>query len=614
MSLCPDTSRPVPNFDPALATITDFFKVVLPSLPITMGRQENWADIKSFDLTSSSSRCPELAGRLPLWAGWGVSGDFAQVIERMVLDNKTSPPWERWRKTCKNEQKDYRLTTNTYCYTKFDSMGYLAVARAIVVRLTFAAHGIISIWRLAVITQDHGYWYLGLVLCLLLVEMTVTLGKKAGQEWKWFCPSVFIYLLCIVPTIWFMELHELEKRIQEKAAMSTTVSPDTSSVDFRYNSSSRAGNLTSTGCPLDLNSDEWIRTLEQILLLILILGRWFLPKGKLTHDQLSQLLLVYIGTAADIVEFFEAFKEERVRYDRILCTVILGIWSLSLIQFSLVLTASRARRDRTGLVPMTHPKGVTDTCCNPDVYGILISICLQDLPFLVLRLLLIFKYNVVSYTNMFFTCKNTIVIILLIYRLIVVHMERRRQAKQEKQETASAARISLLIQGRPYHASSPALFDQGLRRGVGAGYTNGGHVLKVTGFGSGQQFLGGIPGIEGRGSSDGSRGFVVGEGGTIGRGGGLIGADRETGGYRGRSTLSLSKPKSDSFLRVTPLGSPGQPENRVASAQNLGERSGSPAGKSCSNNNYNAKTSLATMTHNNCSYSSINADDRNSPV
>jgi Transmembrane protein 26 len=52
--------------------------------------------------------------------------------------------------------------------------------------------------------------------------------------------------------------------------------------------------------------------LEQLLLLILILGRWLLPKGALTHDQLSQLLLVYIGTAADIVEFFDAFKEDAV--------------------------------------------------------------------------------------------------------------------------------------------------------------------------------------------------------------------------------------------------------------------------------------------------------------
>jgi len=49
---------------------------------------------------------------------------------------------------------------------------------------------------------------------------------------------------------------------------------------------------------------------------------------------------------------------------------------------------------------------------------------LQDAPFLVLRMLLIFKYGVLSYTNMFFTCKNTLVCMLLSYRLIVIQLER----------------------------------------------------------------------------------------------------------------------------------------------------------------------------------------------
>lgn len=64
--------------------------------------------------------------------------------------------------------------------------------------------------------------------------------------------------------------------------------------------------------PLSLTADLWLRVLEQFLLLMLIVGRWVLPKGALSHDQLSQLLLVYVGTAADIVEFYEAFNEEAV--------------------------------------------------------------------------------------------------------------------------------------------------------------------------------------------------------------------------------------------------------------------------------------------------------------
>jgi len=57
-----------------------------------------------------------------------------------------------------------------------------------------------------------------------------------------------------------------------------------------------------------LGREEWCKILEQMLLLLLIVGRWLLPKGDITREQLSQLLLVYIGMAADIIELFEAFK------------------------------------------------------------------------------------------------------------------------------------------------------------------------------------------------------------------------------------------------------------------------------------------------------------------
>jgi hypothetical protein len=45
----------------------------------------------------------------------------------------------------------------------------------------------------------------------------------------------------------------------------------------------------------------WTQIVEQTLLLVLIIGRWLLPVGKtMTRDQLSQLLLVYIGTAGKL--------------------------------------------------------------------------------------------------------------------------------------------------------------------------------------------------------------------------------------------------------------------------------------------------------------------------
>ena len=110
----------------------------------------------------------------------------------------------------------------------------------------------------------------------------------------------------------------------------------------------------------------------------------------------------------------------QVKYNRDLCKVILGIWSWSVLQFTMVFTATKApRREGVATTTSAAPGG---TCCTPDVLGIIMSIFMQDGPFLVLRMLLIFKYSVVSYTNMFFTCKNTLVCMLLMYRLIVIQV------------------------------------------------------------------------------------------------------------------------------------------------------------------------------------------------
>ena len=37
------------------------------------------------------------------------------------------------------------------------------------------------------------------------------------------------------------------------------------------------------------------------------MGRWLLPRGELTRDQLSSLLLVYVANAADIMGKFQFY-------------------------------------------------------------------------------------------------------------------------------------------------------------------------------------------------------------------------------------------------------------------------------------------------------------------
>ncbi|XP_037953074.1 transmembrane protein 26 [Teleopsis dalmanni] len=309
----------------------------------------------------------------------------------------------------------------------------ISTIKAILTRIIFSAHSMIAIWQ---VTENKGeiiYWTLCGPLFILLLEAIFTLMIKKTQEWRWFCPSVFLYLGSIVPAIWLLELDKVERRLSGKSNTGTNAS-DQSPLDKFDNL------LGDTGIDMpQINVDTWTTLIEQFLMLILIVGRWLLPKGDLTRDQLSQLLLVYIGTAADIIEFFDSYKDDSIAKIPLLVYLTLGIWSWSLLQFTIVLSATRARRPRgSGSQQSDDPTGCCDNCCcGIDVWGIVLNVILQDAPFLTFRLLIIFQYKIINYMNVFFTCKNSLVIILQLYRLYVVNAEFWKHRRELKNASKS---------------------------------------------------------------------------------------------------------------------------------------------------------------------------------
>ncbi|KAK3801378.1 hypothetical protein RRG08_059080 [Elysia crispata] len=322
---------------------------------------------------------------------------------------------------------------------------FLSVVKALISRGLFVLHGLICIWRVVVIKENNLYWALSATLPFMIIESVFTLCRKRNSEWKWVCPSAVLYLGTAVPAIWFLELDVLNQRMMaaSRARWEAAVAAAAANRHPSQGLTVRGSNKSDMGAhkdfihqggivlPMQLGTAEWCKVLEQMLLLILIVGRWLLPKGEITREQLSQLLLVYIGMAADIIELFEAFKEEKVSQNPHLVTVILALWTASLTQFTLVVTATKSKKTRPALT--RSPSSLSDTptcgrndCCPTEVVSIFISVMLQDAPFLVLRLLLIFRYDVLSYTNIFFTSKNSLVLVLQIYRLVVLFSESRQ--------------------------------------------------------------------------------------------------------------------------------------------------------------------------------------------
>ncbi|KAK0176829.1 hypothetical protein PV328_000931 [Microctonus aethiopoides] len=274
---------------------------------------------------------------------------------------------------------------------------FVATIKAIITRLVFASHGFIAIWQVATFKKNPLYWYLSGPIILLFFEGIFTVTIKANQEWKWFCPSVFLYLGSVVPAIWLLELDKLERRMRVRDSninISETLDlTNLAADDLKHLEKVFGVNLKLPD--IKISTETWVTLIEQFLMLVLIVGRWMLPKGDLTRDQLSQLLLVYIGTAADIIEFFDSFKEDKIGRELVLVYLTLGIWSWSLMQFTVVLTATKSRKCRLSSGTTIKKKVSSKTsCCSIDVWAIAINMILQDAPFLAFRLIIIIHYQI----------------------------------------------------------------------------------------------------------------------------------------------------------------------------------------------------------------------------
>ncbi|XP_072827557.1 transmembrane protein 26 isoform X2 [Vicugna pacos] len=230
-------------------------------------------------------------------------------------------------------------------------MGGLVLLNALATRLLFVLHSLVGVWRVTEVKKEPWYWLLALLNLLLFLETALTLKFKRGRGYKWFSPAILLYLISIVPSLWLLEMHHetqycssqsegMSQNTSSKEDFNQTLmsSEQTNGADDLIETAKVFVNNLSTVC-----EKVWTLGLHQTFLLMLIIGRWLLPiGGEITRDQLSQLLLMFVGTAADILEFTsETLEEENVRNSPALVYAILVIWTWSMLQFPLDLAAHR---------------------------------------------------------------------------------------------------------------------------------------------------------------------------------------------------------------------------------------------------------------------------------
>ena len=205
---------------------------------------------------------------------------------------------------------------------------------------------------------------------------------------------------------------------------------------------------------IKLSEREWAYIMQQTVLVCIIIGRWLMPKGDLTRDQLSALLLNYVGTASDIVDLFSVL-EVQARLTNAYVIAVLTIWSWSMFQFIFTITVTKDEEEEEETEERAGKKGhfqkpktktsapekgrkkscikFVHTVLETDAWAIFVCMMMQDGPYLFVRLVGLFYYRIVTYTMFFFITKNLLLLVLQCYRIVVLIKEYSEHKKQQPQ-------------------------------------------------------------------------------------------------------------------------------------------------------------------------------------
>ncbi|XP_034148497.1 transmembrane protein 26b [Esox lucius] len=292
---------------------------------------------------------------------------------------------------------------------------------AVVTRSLFLLISLIGIWRVVWVKNNGLYWLLTILYLPLVFEMILTLKSRKGRDYKWFSPAIFLFLISIIPSIWILELHHSENKASEVNCKQLVSSENINLFKnlWRGNRTNGSEALFQDSVSLlsSVCANDWILALHQILLILLIIGKWLLPLGGgVTREELSHLLLIFVGTAADILEFTSETLSDVKNKSPNMVYIILVVWTLSLVQFPLHLSASTVMSAGPSDEAQNVPPLVR---LRNDILSMVECVFIQDGPFLLVRLIVILYFNVIHQMLIFFSIKNFLVVILNAYRLSV---------------------------------------------------------------------------------------------------------------------------------------------------------------------------------------------------
>ena len=216
-------------------------------------------------------------------------------------------------------------------------MEAMLVIRSIMSRLVFFAHSLLSIYLYNTYhSGNKDNWFMLVPVVFLLIESFITIGYRKGVEHRYFWSSGFLYITSVIPLIWLIELDILDSSTHKAQTV----------------------NITANHIETQLEHQDVRKICQLGLIMSIIISRWLMPRGVMTRDQLSNLLLEYVGNSADILDLFTTFDEEELKGRR---AVIIGVifvftWSMYHFTFTIITMKNDAPEKQVAKVPICQKK------------------------------------------------------------------------------------------------------------------------------------------------------------------------------------------------------------------------------------------------------------------
>ncbi|CBY37527.1 unnamed protein product [Oikopleura dioica] len=230
---------------------------------------------------------------------------------------------------------------------------------------------------------------------------------RKGNEIRWLVTMNLAMLSAAVPCIWLMEGELLEKRVLKQEYSPPGVMVQIGGVSFE--------------------APDMVLFLEQVLIFALVIGRWLAPKNdEQDGDYFSAILVGNLAVGADILELLESLGDESLGVNEVAVYSILALWSLSLIIFGFevpndVLMREDSSRKYVEIDALPRArvlnKFLTGEVMSPEMLQITSGLFFLDVPYLILRIVLMVEHGFYTSSGLFFAMKNTLMLLLQSYRL-----------------------------------------------------------------------------------------------------------------------------------------------------------------------------------------------------